>query len=44
MSETNIRDWAEHRRTYAAFLRLTKGATAAVVVLLVLMATFLLHH
>ena len=24
MGETNIRDWAEHERTYAMFLRLTK--------------------
>lgn len=44
MSETNIRDWAEHQRTYAMFLRLTKGGTAAIVVLLILMATFLLRH
>jgi hypothetical protein len=44
MDERNISDWAEHERTYAMFLGLTKWGTISVVVLLSLMATFLLKH
>lgn len=35
-------DYAEHERTYAGFLAMTKWGTIAVVVILVLMAIFLL--
>lgn len=35
-------DYAEHERTYAGFIALTKYGTAAVVVILVLMGLFLL--
>ncbi len=34
-------DYAEHERTYEFFLGLVKGGTAAVVVVLILMAYFL---
>lgn len=34
-------DYSEHDRTYAGFLAFTKYGTAAVVVILVLMALFL---
>lgn len=36
-------DYAEHERTYALFLSLTKWGSIAVVALLILMAIFLLH-
>ena len=35
-------DYAEHEKTYRAFLRLTKWGTGAVIVILILMAIFLL--
>lgn len=35
-------DYAEHDRTYHGFIALTKYGTAAVVILLILMAIFLL--
>jgi hypothetical protein len=35
-------DYAEHEKTYRAFLQLTKWGTGAVIVVLVLMAVFLL--
>jgi hypothetical protein len=38
----NGNDYAEHERTYRAFIQLTKWGTASVVVLLILMAAFLL--
>lgn len=44
MDQPNIRDWAEHERTYAMFLSLTKWGTISVVTLLSLMAIFLLRH
>jgi hypothetical protein len=44
MGGTDMRDFAEHERTYARFVSLTKWGTISVVVLLILMATFLIHH
>lgn len=44
MTETDTQDMAEHRRTYAQFVRLTKWSATSVVILLILMATFLVHH
>jgi hypothetical protein len=44
MAETATQDMAEHRRTYAQFIRLTKWGTISVVVLLMLMWAFLVHH
>ncbi len=36
-------DYAEHEATYAGFIAATKYITAALVVLLILMAAFLVH-
>ena len=36
-------DYAEHEATYAGFIAATKYITAALVVLLILMAAFLIH-
>ena len=35
-------DYAEHDRTYAMFIAMTKYGTAAIIVVLILMALFLL--
>lgn len=42
MAEHSSMDYAEHERTYALFVGLTKWGTIGIVALLVLMAIFLL--
>lgn len=37
----NAMDYAEHERTYAGFIAMTKWGTIGVVVILILMALFL---
>lgn len=44
MADIDTKDLAEHERTYAMFLGLTKWSTISIVVLLALMAIFLVRH
>jgi len=44
MAEADTQNMAEHRRTYAQFIRFTKWSTISIVLLLILMRAFLVHH